>query len=346
MLELSKASWPAGRQPAVSGVDLRIEAGRPLAMVNLPPAHAAGLLRILQGEMQLASGSCLLGGKTLRDVKRTSGAIVRIGPEGARISGRTVQRTIEAIGRSVDATRLLSRTGLSILAEVQVRKADPAARVRLAIACALARKPGLIVLHAPASGMSGAARAQFLLDLQDMFAEQASVIVLVGSADEAMALGGDVAVFDHGAMVQVGRVADVFAHPRNLAVACATASPTLNLLPLVMEAGVGRMADGSCFTPPPGLALPEAGACTLAFRPDDLQRERTDPYAVRFVARINGADNHPSDYAHVTFGGAHWSAPASLAAGTSRVFSAFVDRRRLLVFDADGRAIEAIETAI
>lgn len=338
MLELRGTSWPAGRRPTVSGVDLRVEPGRPLAIVNLARAESAALFRILLGEAAPASGSVKFAEKPLRELTRQRGGVVRVGPDGAPASGRTLARVLEAAGRDADVQALLSRTGLADLAQATVRQAEPPARVRLAFACALAQKPKLLLLDAPASRLTGSARTQFLLDLREMLADQACVVVLVGGADEALALGGDVAVFDKAGLVQTGPVGEVFAHPRNLAVACATASPALNILPLEMEGGVARMADGARFTPPPDLSLPEAGSCTLAFRPDDLHSERIDARAIRFVARLNGVEESPSSYAHVTFGGAHWLAPRPLA-GAGRVVNAFVDRSRLMLFDADGVAI-------
>jgi ABC-type sulfate/molybdate transport systems ATPase subunit len=217
-----------------------------------------------------------------------------------------------------------------------VKRLDLDQRVRLGIACAVLQRPRLLLLDAPAAGLSGHDRDRFLADLPKLVAlPEAMVVLVAGSADEALALGGEALILDQGHAAETGPVEQAFDRPRTLAAARAAAAPHLNVL--VIGEG-GRLADGSRFHPPPELRLP-AGACTLTFRAGDAAFERRGPDSLRFAARV-APDPAVERFVRVSFADATWLVPAPsapLAAGI--VASVFVPVGKLRVFDADGRAV-------
>jgi ABC-type sugar transport system ATPase subunit len=110
---------------------------------------------------------------------------------------------------------------------------------------------------------------------------------------------------------------------------------------MTAQEGMGRLSDGSTFQPPEGVVLPKDGACTLAFRPEDATLERAGANCLRFVVKADGeAEAGGRRYLRVKFSGASWLAPMPAAAAhQGSVVNAFIDRARLMVFDADGKAL-------
>ena len=68
-----------------------------------------------------------------------------------------------------------------------------------------------------------------------------------------------------------------------------------------------------------GIALPEAGDCTLAFHPEDVTLERASPGCVRFVVRAGAADARGEHrFLNVNFAGAPWLCPLATRGAARR----------------------------
>jgi ABC-type sugar transport system ATPase subunit len=288
---------------------------------------------LLAGAERAQSGTIRLDGRDVTEARKGKGRIIQVGQAGVKPSG---QRIGKLIGKaSADRVRLAGRL------DARVSGLDLDQRLRLAIALAREEKPSLILLNAPSTELGQDTRERFVADLGGMLADSGAVVVLLaGAGDEALGLG-DVVVLDRGRLVQAGATADVFVHPANLAAAIATSHPALNALPMSARNGAALLPDGSTFQPPEGVRLPQEGACTLAFRPEDTLFERQGAACVRFVVRAAGEESISGRrFVRLTFAGSQWVTPqpaASLPQGA--VVNAFVDRARLMVFGAEGEAI-------
>lgn len=335
MLELREVTRTAGREPLLNRVSLVFTREAPTAVLGLPEAGREALLRLLAGADKPQSGFVKLDGKDIGQARRERGRIVRIGVHGL---ARTGQRVAKIVGAE-DAARVR----LSGRMESSVNELDLDQRLRLGIAKARSERPAVLLLDAVGAGLAREVRDRFVGDLGTMLAETGAVVVMAtDSADAALALGGEVAVLRQGRLIQHGKAADVFAHPADLSVALATSFPVLNTLPMELHEGRGRLSDGSRFATPEGVALPAEGPCTLAFRPDDTTLERAGAGCVRFVVRSAGEENLGGRrFARVTFAGQTWLAPqfAASVPPPGAVLNAFIDRSKLMMFDAAGKSI-------
>lgn len=334
MLELKQAVRSSPLGPVLAGVDLQISRERPTSLLGLEAGLREALGRLLAGAERLTSGSILLDGKDVAQVRRAKAGIARVGAHGA-------PKSSQKVGKQIDSAAA-ARVRLDARLEAVVSTLDLEQRVRLSIARALAERPALLLLDAPASGLDGEPRARFAADLRHMVEGCGAVVVLMaGAADEALGLGGEAVVLANGHVQQSGPVGEVAAQPANLACAAALAWPTLNKLEMTITAGRGRLTDGSSLQPPEGLTLPDAGACVLAFRPDDSTLARETPGCMRFVARAAGEESVAGrTYERVAFAGASWLSPLVTAPPPrGAVLNVFVDRGKVLVFDRHGRAV-------
>lgn len=335
MLELRDVSRSAGREPVLTHVTLTFSRETPTAVLGLSGEGREALLRLLAGADKPLAGFVKLDGKDIAQARKDKGRIVRVSALGLAKSGQRVSKIIGA--------EAASRVRLSSRMEASVNELDLDQRLRLAIAKARTEKPAVLLLDAVGAGLDREVRSRFVADLGAMLEGSGAVIVMVtDSADAALGLGGQVVVLGHGRIIQQGAVADVFAHPANLAAALATSFPMLNTLPMQLHDGRGMLADGSRFAPPDGLPMPAEGACTLAFRPDDTTLERASPGCLRFVVRAAGEESLGGRrFVRVTFAGATWLAPqfAATIPPSGAVLNAFIDRSKLMTFDAAGEAV-------
>ncbi len=335
MLELRQALRSLGKDPLLSGVDLTCTSDAPTSLLGLSAPGRDLMLQLLSGAEKLRGGAIRLGGSDIAQARRGKTRIVRVGAGGAPKSGQKV-------GKILDQT-MAGRVGLSGRLSAPVSQLDAEERVRLALGKAMQDPPGLLLLDAPVSAMSADQRSRFTADLGQMIAgTRAVVVLLAGGADEAAALGGIAVVLSEGRVLQAGPVAEVFAGPLYLASANATAWPSLNTVSMTMEGGRGRLADGSSLHLPDGLGAPAAGACTLAFRPDDSTLARETPGCMRFVARAIAEEAISGRiYERLAFGRDIWLSPlATSPPPPGAVLNVFVDRGKLMVFDGHGAAIQ------
>ncbi|MDP3740279.1 MAG: hypothetical protein Q8R02_23030 [Hyphomonadaceae bacterium] len=322
-----------GRDPILAGTSIDFPSDTPTAVLGLAASQRDLFLKLLAGAEKPQAGSVRLAGANIAQARRERGSIVRIAASGEKPSG---QRVGKLIGQDT-----ASRVRLAGKLDARVSDLDLDQRLRLSIAIARSAKPALILLDAPGVELSREIRARFVADLKPMLAESKAVVVLAaGSVDEAHGLGGRVVVLDQGRVLQAGPAEEVFAHPANLRVALATSHPALNTLAMTERDGLGVLSDGSTFHPPEGIRL-SGGPCTLAFRPDDTSLERQSPGCLRFVVRAAGEESLGGRrFVRVTFAGASWLSPQPTSSPPpGMMLNAFVDRARLMVFDAEGKAV-------
>lgn len=337
MLELKQASRGLGRDALLADVDLTISADAPTSLLGLGAPARELMLKLLSGSEKLRGGEIRLGGRDIAQAKRAKLRVVQVGPAGMPKSGQKV-------GKILDVS-MAGRVGLSGRLSMPVSQLNTEERVRLAVGKAMQDQPALLLLDAPTGAMAADQRSRFAADLGQMVSGSRGIVVLLaGGADEAMGLGGKTVVLSGGRVQQAGAIGDVFAAPANLASAVATAWPSLNTLTMTMEAGRGRLADGSSLTPPQGVGVPASGPCVLAFRPDDSTMARETPGCMRFVVRAVGEQKiSERTYKKLGFAGETWLSPlvAAEPPPPGAVLNLFVDRGKVLVFDGDGVAMKS-----
>lgn len=334
MLQLRNLSRTLNGEHILAQVTLDIPAARPTALVGLSRAGRDSVAKLLMGADKLQGGSIKLGGTDIARARKEKGRIQRVGPTVPAPSSQRVGKLIGA--------EAASSARLSTKLNAKVSELTPDQQMRLAIVQAAATRPDLLILDAPAS--------QLPTDTRDAFAETlaalvagcpASVVLLAAHSCEALGLAGDIVVIDAGAVVQTGSASEVSNHPLNLASAVATSWPQLNTLPATARDGRYLLSDGSSMQLPDDLPEPAEGDCTLAFHPEDVTLERASPGCVRFVVRAGAEETRGEHrFLGVGFANATWLCPLVTAAPHPGArLNAFVDRSRLLVFDASGRTI-------
>ncbi|MCR2826519.1 dipeptide ABC transporter ATP-binding protein [Microbacterium sp. zg.Y909] len=215
-------------RPAVREVSFDLPRGRTLGVVGESGSGKTTLARMIVGIERPDAGSVSIGGAqwSRRDEQalRRRVQLVHQNPLGAFDPRWTIGRSVrEALaaggmprsGRSARAAELLTEVGLdAALARRLPAQLSGGQRQRAAIARALAVDPEVLVLDEPVSALDPTVRERVLALLRRLRADRDLTMVFVShDLDVVAAVADDVLVMQDGAVVEQGRVADVFASP-------------------------------------------------------------------------------------------------------------------------------------
>jgi molybdate transport system ATP-binding protein len=213
-------------------LELRAEAGAPVALVGRSGSGKTSLLRAIAGLLSPRSGRVALGETVWLDTDRA----IDLAPERrgcgflfqdyALFPRMNAWRNV-AYGirgprreRRSQALAALDRFGVAGLAESRPGTISGGERQRVALARALAAQPPLLLLDEPLSALDSTTRREAIGELRAVFAETDTPVVLVThSFEEAAALATELVVIDAGREVQRGGAAAISASPASAFVA-------------------------------------------------------------------------------------------------------------------------------
>lgn len=211
-------------------VELRVGAGRPLAILGPNGAGKSTLLAALAGLLPLGAGRIELDGAVLDDVatgvhvpseRRRLGVVF----QGLLLFPHLTVRDNVAFPRRVGGMRpaaardavapLLERFDLAALADRRPDALSGGQAQRVALARALAAEPRGLLLDEPTASLDVAYRADVRAELAARIAEAGLPTVVVShDPDEAAAFGAALAVLEAGRIVQRAEaLADLREHP-------------------------------------------------------------------------------------------------------------------------------------
>ncbi|HEX3947285.1 MAG TPA: heme ABC exporter ATP-binding protein CcmA, partial [Acidimicrobiales bacterium] len=155
----------AGRFPALSGVDLSVDAGEVVVVLGPNGAGKTSLLRTCAGLLAVTSGEATVLGCDLLDdrtaVRRQVGLLGHAAPLYDELtSAENVRFAVRAAGLPTDRVDpALERLGLvGRLRRTTVGRLSAGQRRRVALASLVARRPSLWLLDEPHAGLDAGAR--------------------------------------------------------------------------------------------------------------------------------------------------------------------------------------------
>lgn len=196
--------YPGDTQPAVRDVDLTLANGNVTALVGPTGAGKSTLVDLVVGLVPPTSGSIELADVTrcivFQEAFLLSGSIRDNVELGAELGDDAVWRAL----RSAEATEFVERLPqrLDTLVGERGVSLSGGQRQRLALARALSRDPGLLVLDDTTSALDPATESRVLSNLRTSFAS--TTVLLVASRPSTIALADDVVYIEDGAVVAHG----------------------------------------------------------------------------------------------------------------------------------------------
>jgi ABC-type Mn2+/Zn2+ transport system ATPase subunit len=208
-----------GGRPVLRGVDVRLPAGKSLALVGTNGSGKSTLLKTLVGLIPVLSGSVELGGSSvayLGQVHALNGLLpvqARDVVMMARYPRRGLLSRLTAEDRhAVDSA--MHRLGISDLARHPLRALSGGQRQRVFLAQVLAREASVLVLDEPTAGLDAGSTERYLSIVQEELQRGAAVVS--ATHDIAEALRCDQAMLLAGRVVASGPPHDVLTAERLL----------------------------------------------------------------------------------------------------------------------------------
>ena len=260
-------TYPNGHA-AVRPLDLEIHDGECLVLVGPSGCGKSTLLRLVAGLEVPTAGRILIGGADVtgwppqaRDVAMVfqSYALyphmsvrdnLAYGLKVRRTDRAIVARQVATVAEALDIEELLDRRPAQL---------SGGQRQRVALGRAMVRQPKAFLLDEPLSNLDPSLRAQARAELRRLHRSLGATIVYVThDQEEAMTLGGRVAVMRDGAIEQVAPPLEVYGKPANTFVARFIGAPAMNLLPAALV-GVDAPPGALVGIRPPDVTLGVSG---------------------------------------------------------------------------------------
>ncbi|NOZ31860.1 MAG: ABC transporter ATP-binding protein [Alphaproteobacteria bacterium] len=259
-------------KPVLKGVDLAIRPREIVCLLGQSGSGkstilraAAGLLNIEGGEITINSRVVSAPGITVAPEKRGLGLMFQdfaLFPHltlldnaafGLRNLGRREARN--------QAAQALKRVGLETRADDYPAALSGGEQQRLALARAVAPRPGILLMDEPFSSLDArlrqAVRAETLAVLRET---GATCVIVTHDPEEAMLLGDRIALLRAGRIVQICSAHDIYNHPVDLAAARFLAH--LSEMPGRVENGIVNTPFG----PVPATGRPEGAQVIVGLR--------------------------------------------------------------------------------
>jgi osmoprotectant transport system ATP-binding protein len=226
VLVLREVSRSFGGVPAVRPLSLEIPRGRTTVLLGESGSGKSTLLRLMAGLLAADSGEVLLEGERVTPV---SGAALRRRMGFALQSGGlfphltaadNVTLLAQALGkprswrtRRLEELAAVVRLDRGVLARWPL-EISGGQRQRVSLMRALMLTPAVVLLDEPLGALDPVTRGELQQELLRVFRSLGTTAVLVThDLDEAAVLGDRVALMRDGALVQVGPLEDLAAHP-------------------------------------------------------------------------------------------------------------------------------------
>ncbi len=253
----------------------------------------------------------------------------------ARQSGEQIRESVEKIADLLSIRHLLERKPLELSGGQQQR---------VALGRALVKGAELVLLDEPLANLDYKLREELRAELPRLFADSGSIVVYAtAEPEEALLLGGQVAVLHEGCVQQAGPTTEVYRTPASLQAARTFSDPPLNTIAATKSGDSIALQDikipASAGT---RLQTLENGEYQVGLRPHQLRMQQTGTHSVEIntqviLSEITGSES----FIHVDALGERWTALAhgihNHAMGSA--LTLYLDPDDLFVFDPSGAPV-------
>ncbi|MGV4984894.1 ATP-binding cassette domain-containing protein [Streptomyces sp. NRAIS4] len=202
---------------ALRGLDLAVAEGTVCGLLGPNGAGKTTAVRLLTTLLRPDAGSARIAGHDL--VREAAAVRSRIGVTGqyasvdADLTGRENLRLFARLhrvrGPAARAEELLERFGLAEAAGRKAATYSGGMRRRLDLAASLVRRPDVLFLDEPTTGLDPASRTRIWQAVRDLKADGTTVLLTTQYLEEADQLADDIALVERGRVAHTGSPAEL-----------------------------------------------------------------------------------------------------------------------------------------
>lgn len=341
-----------GHECHIDDISLELEPGTFNILLGRTLSGKTSLMRLMAGLDRPTQGRILIDGQDVtgmsvrkRDVAMVyqqfinypSMTVYRNISSPLRLAGVTaaeIDRKVREVAEMLHIEKLLDRLPVELSGGQQQRTA---------IARALVKDAGLLLLDEPLVNLDYKLREELRTEMREIFKRRKSIVVYATTEPlEALALGGNTAVLHEGRLEQFGPTVEVYQHPQSTRIAQAFSDPAMNIVTGQVDAQGLMLSDAPQVPLTPHLRDLKPGEYLFGMRAGHLQLQRRSTTDIEFETTIDLAEISGSEtFLHVFHHEESWTVQQQgihqyRMGETARVS---IDPDRLYAFDLDGRLV-------
>ncbi len=286
-ISLTNINKSFGATHVIKDVNIDIEDGEFVVFVGPSGCGKSTLLRLIAGLEDISSGELKIAGQTVNELQPKERGVAMVFQSYAIFPhmtvreniafGLTIRREAKAeIARKVDeAARILKMEELLDRRPAQLSGGQ---RQRVAIGRAIVRDPTVFLFDEPLSNLDAALRMSTRQEIAALHQQlKTTMIYVTHDQVEAMTLADKIVVLKDGEVMQIGAPMELYHNPANLFVAGFLGAPSMNFLPVTVDAQSGDMVTVSgpqlpqTTVPRQGRAFDVGQTATFGIRPQFLR---------------------------------------------------------------------------
>ena len=337
-----------GGLKVIDDVCLTFEPGSLNVLLGPTLAGKTTIMRLMAGLDRPTSGRLLLDGRDVTGLPVRERSVAMVYQQFVNYPSLSVYENIasplrvarlassEIEGRVREAARVLR---LENLLQRMPSHLSGGQQQRTAIARALVKRAGLVLLDEPLANLDYKLREELREELPRIFSATGAILIYATTEpSEALLLGGSTATLSEGRVTQFGPTSRVYRDPGRIGAARVFSDPPLNELAIVKQDGQIEGADGRI----EALAGLPDGDYRLGFRADAARIGPPVPGAMRFTGTVAVTELSGSEsFVHVDVGVGVW---VCLVEGVhewapGHTVNVNVDPNRVFAFDVRGERV-------
>jgi ABC-2 type transport system ATP-binding protein len=244
VLEVRGLSKSYGRVSALSSLDLQVEEGEVYGFLGRNGAGKSTTIRILMGITRASGGAIRLFGEEAKGdhlaLRQRIGYVAQDQNFYGWMTPRTIGRFVRGFYPTWDDREYERLLRVLDLPDRKIREFSGGMKSKLALALAVAHRPGLLILDEPTAGLDPVARREFLEMVRDQ-AERNGRTTFFSThlLDEVERAADRVGIIDGGRTIYEGPLAALSRKVRRLAHAVRPGAPELPLPSALLDDSLG-----------------------------------------------------------------------------------------------------------
>jgi len=356
-LELKAISRVVEGQTHIHPTDLVLEKGSMNVLLGPTLSGKTTLMRLMAGLDAPSTGRLLWHGRDVTGMRVQDRGVAMVYQQFINYPGMSVYDNIASplrlqrkpggeIDRAVRETAELLR--LTPFLERKPLELSGGQQQRCALARALVKGAGLVLLDEPLANLDYKLREELRVEIPRIFEESGAIFVYATTEpEEALLLGGNTATLWEGRVTQFGPTPEVYRKPQDAITARVFSNPPMNFIALtktgpLVRVGEVELTGHGAFD---GLA---DGRYSVGFRANHLELAAKARDAIAFPCRLAATEITGSEtFLHLDHGADRWVGLLhgihNRAAGSS--LTVWLDPAHAYVFAGDGSLVQAIGRA-
>ena len=239
-IQINSLNKSFGKSRVIKDVSLSIKSRSFTVIVGPSGCGKSTLLRMIAGLEKIDSGEIKIAGKSVNDLPPKDRDIAMVfqsyalypsmnvrenmifGLKQAKVSKEKIEEQLGKVSKFLQVDALLERKPSQL---------SGGQRQRVAIGRALVREPRIFLFDEPLSNLDAKLRVEMRREIKKLHQQlKTTVVYVTHDQTEAMSLGTNIAIMNHGVIQQNDTPENIYNKPSNTFVADFIGSPSMNLI--------------------------------------------------------------------------------------------------------------------